>query len=74
MRVIKSEETPGILKVLLTLNSIKREELVINCRLSTLYSERPPLSTQNSATAFGLFPPFSVGGLSWSPLAKELFA
>src|SRR5262245_64063348 len=30
----------------------------------------PPLSTQNSATVFGLAPPSSVGGLSCSPLAK----
>jgi len=30
----------------------------------------PPLSTQNFATAFGLSPPSSVGGLSCSPLAK----
>src|SRR5262249_54983817 len=31
---------------------------------------RPPLSTQTFATAFGLSPPSSVGGLSCSPLAK----
>ena len=30
----------------------------------------PPLSTQTFATAFGLSPPYSVGGLSCSPLAK----
>jgi hypothetical protein len=30
----------------------------------------PPLSTQTFATAFGLSPPSSVGGLSCSPLAK----